>query len=59
MGYVYLRDKNGFVLMTYLVCQCVCFLVPGDSCVRLDFVDGDFVGSPIYLVYKCCYEEFI
>ena len=46
MGYVYLWDKNGFVLMTYLVCQCVCFLVPGDSCVRLDFVDGDFVGSP-------------
>ena len=60
MGYVYLWAKNMFVLMTSLVCSSVCFLVPSDSCVCLDFVDGDFVGHlVICLVYNCCYEEFM
>ena len=59
MGNVYLWGKNGFVLITSLVCYIACFLVPGASCLCLDFVVGDFVGSPLYAVYNRCYEEFV
>ena len=53
VGYVHVQGGGGFIFVCPLFCKGICFFISNNIHVRMDFVDGDFMCSPMYLVYNC------